>query len=106
MGRSALASINLRGNQTLYIKLLAAGIATLISSKGLGANSELIRNLGRFPQGQGFFAKSGRTGCKKGWTLPGVSVASGGQSRFWRSRAELGLAACTVVKTEGLEPSA
>jgi len=46
MGRSALASINLHGNQTLYIKLLAAGIAPLISSEGLGANSELIHNLG------------------------------------------------------------
>lgn len=55
MGRSALTSINQRGNQTLYIKLSAAGIAPLISSEGLDANSELIHNLGRFPQGQGFF---------------------------------------------------
>lgn len=55
MGGGALASINLRGNQTLYIQPLAAGIAPLLSSEGLDAHSELIHNLGRFPQGQGFF---------------------------------------------------
>lgn len=54
MGRSALARINLRGNQTLQRKLLAAGIAPLLSSKSLRTNSELIHNLARISQGQGF----------------------------------------------------
>lgn len=90
MGRSALASINLRRSQTLYIKLLAAGITPLISSKGLSANSELIHNLVRFPQGQGFFAKSGCIGCKKGRMFLGVSMASGGWIRPPRSRAAAG----------------
>lgn len=76
MGRSALTSINLRGNQTLYRKLLAAGVTPLISSEGLGTSSELIHNLG-WSQGQGFFAGSGCTGCQKGWISLGVSMALG-----------------------------
>lgn len=85
MGRSALATINQRGNQILYRKYLAVGVTPVMSSEGLGANSKLIHNFiiwGDFLKVKGcfffFFALDAkRVGCYWGSPWPwGVGSGS------------------------------
>lgn len=107
MGRSALARVNLRGNQTLCMKHLAAGITPSISSEGLSANLKLICILGRFCQGQSFLLNlTGCIGCRKGWSLQGLPLAPGVGSGPRGAALRLGLLLHRVIKTHGLKPSA